>query len=328
MKRPTLSARIAAVCVRGKRCTNLSHNPRRLDLLETIVSKLEEAAWPDLEAVLLPGGFLRLGHSLADLSFDGRAEVLALTRIGRRLQHQARRLDKANPGALLVVGIDGNNVGEGDDQFCAAFGPEGVVGLARKIFPTEHDTENPERALTPRLADYDCPGRIVTLVGGRRAALCACYDVFGFHEGSHSGSARTRAIRWMRDGGRLVGTGDEGFADLRCAALATWRAKWQGAGVDLAMTAVHGFEMPGRDGYWQRHGMACAAAAIRGAAIGAAHFDDCLPEPESSTLTVVGVPKAHLKAGPHRRLYAEPPLESLLVRKGGRNAALARLFQV
>ncbi len=328
MKRPTPSVRVAAVCVRGKRCTNLAHNSRRLDLLEKVIDRLNEAAWPGLEAVLLPGGFLRLGRSLADLTFDGRAAVLARTRIGRSLLRQARRLDKAHPGALLVVGIDGENLGEGDDQFCAAFNPEGVVGLARKIFPTEKDTENPERAVTPRLADYDCPGRIVTLAGGRRAALNACYDVFGFHEGPDSGSARTRAIRWLRDGGRLVGTKDEGFADLRRTALAVWQTRWREAGVDLALAAVHGFEMPGRDGYWQRHGMACAAAALGGAAIGAAHFEDCLPEPEASTLVAAGVSKAHLKAGPHRRLYAKPPLESLMIRKGGRSAALVRLFEV
>ncbi|MGE5545330.1 MAG: hypothetical protein ACM33T_00405 [Solirubrobacterales bacterium] len=328
MKRPTPSARIAAVCVRGKRCTNLSHNPRRLDLLEKVIDHLNEAAWPEVEAVLLPGGFLRLGRSLADLTFDGRAAVLGRTRIGRSLVRQARRLDKTHPGALLVVGIDGDNHGEGDDQFCAAFSPEGVVGLARKIFPTEADTKNPDRAVTPRLADYSCPGRIVTLTGGRRAALNACYDVFGFHEGPDSASARTRAIRWICDGGRLVGTQHEGFADLRRAALAAWRARWRDAGVDLALAAVHGFEMPGRDGYWQRHGMACAAAALGGAAIGAAHFEDCLPEPEGSPLAAAGVPKAHLEAGPHRRLYADPPLESLVIRKGGRSAALARLFQV
>lgn len=328
MKRPTKSARIAAVCVRGKRCTNLSLNPRRLALLEKVIDQLNEAAWPDLEAVLLPGGFLRLGRSLADLTFDGRAAVLARTCIGRSLLRQARLLDKAHPGALLVVGIDGDNVGEGDDQFCAAFSPDGVVGLARKIFPTEKDTENPERAVTPRLTDYNCPGRIITLAGGRRAALNACYDVFGFHEGPDSASARTRAIRWIRDGGRLVRAGDDGFADLRRSALAAWQARWRDAGVDLALAAVHGFEMPGRDGYWQRHGMACAAAALGGAAIGAAHFEDCLPEPEGSTLAAAGVPKAHLKAGPHRRLTAEPPLDSLMVRKGGRSAALARLFQV
>jgi hypothetical protein len=96
----------------------------------------------------------------------------------------------------------------------------------------------------------------------------------------------------------------------------------------LALAAVHGFEMPGRDGYWQRHGMACAAAALGGAAIGAAHFEDCQPEPEASTLAAAGVPKAYLKAGSHRRLHAEPPIESLTIRKGGRSAALVRLFEV
>lgn len=190
-----------------------------------------------------------------------------------------------------------------DDQLCAAFGADGIIGLARKIFPTDHDTRKPERAVTPRLADCDCPGRIVSLSGGRRAVLSACYDVFGFHEKPDSNSARTRAIRWIRVGSRLVGTEGEGFADFRRTALAAWQAHWRGAGADLALAAVHGFEMPGRDGYWQRHGMACAAAVIGGAAIGAAHFEECLPEPDSSTLVAAGVPMQHLKAGLRRRAH-------------------------
>lgn len=175
--------------------------------------------------------------------------MLARTLIGRRLLRLARRLDQTHPGALRVVGIDGDNTGEGDDQFCAALGPFGIVGLARKIFPTEKDTENPKRAVTPRLADYDCPGRIVALRSGRRAALCACYDVFGFHEGPDSSSARTRAIRRLHDGGRVIDTDSPGFTDLRRAALATWQARWRGTEISLALAAVHGFEMSGRDGY-------------------------------------------------------------------------------
>lgn len=80
--------------------------------------------------------------------------------------------------------------------------------------------------------------------------------------------------------------------------------------------------------YWQRHGMACAAAAIEGAAIGAAHFEDWLPDPEASTLAATKVPKEHLTAGLNRRAHSHPPIDSLVIRKGGRRAALARLFQV
>jgi hypothetical protein len=328
MRRPIRSARIAAVCVRGQRCKTTNPNLKRLALLETIVSHIVESDWQPLDAVLLPAGFLRLGRSLADLDFAGRATALAATRMGRSLLRQARRLDQAFPGALLVVGIDGDAMGEGDDQLCVAIGAAGVVGVARKIFPTEMDTKNPDRAVTPRLADYDDPGRIVALASGRRAALCACYDVFGFHEGPDSGSSRTRAIRWIRDGSRAMGENEPAFTVLRRQALAAWQALWRGAGVDLALAAIHAFEQPGRDGYWQRHGMACAAAAIEGAAIGAAHFEDCLPDPDASTLAAAKVPKAHLTAGINRRAHSHPPIHSLVIRKGGRNAAIARLFQV
>lgn len=328
MTRPTLSARIAAVCVRGQRCKTIARNPKRLELADSIVSALLEHPWQPLDAVLLPAGFLRLPASIADLDFAGRAEALARTRIGRALIRQCRRLEAAFPGILIVTGIDGDGRDEGDDQLCVAFGARGVVGVARKLFPTDHDTRNPERAVTPRLADYDCPGRIVALPSGRRAALCACYDVFGFHEGPDTLSARTRAIRHIHDGSRVLADDEDGFTALRRAALASWQARWRGAGADLALAAIHGFEQPGRDGYWQRHGMACAAAALGGASIGAAHFEDGLPEPGSSTLAAVKVPKAHLKAGPYRRAHALAPAAWVTLRKGGREAALIRLFQV
>ncbi|MGE5503910.1 MAG: hypothetical protein ACM31L_05755 [Actinomycetota bacterium] len=328
MTRPTLSARIAAVCVRGQRCKTITRNPHRLELAEAIISTLLEHPGQPLDAVLLPAGFLRLPTSIADLDFTGRAEALARTRIGRALIRLCRRLEVAFPGILIVTGIDGDGMDEGDDQLCVAFGAHCVVGVARKLFPTDHDTRNPERAVTPRLADYDCPGRIVALPSGRRAALCACYDVFGFHEGPDTLSARSRAIRQIHDGSRAVTDDEDGFTALRRAALANWQARWRGAGVDLALAAIHGFEQPGRDGYWQRHGMACAAAALGGASVGAAHFEDGLPEPLSSTLAAAQVPKAHLKAGPYRRAHALAPAAWVTLRKGGREAALIRLFQV
>jgi hypothetical protein len=139
MTRPTPSARIAAVCVRGQRCKTIARNPHRLELAEAIVSTVLESNWQPLDAVLLPAGFLRLPSFIADLDFAGRAEVLARTRIGRSLIRQCRRLEAAFPGILIVTGIDGDGRDEGDDQLCVAFGAQGVVGVARKLFPTDHD---------------------------------------------------------------------------------------------------------------------------------------------------------------------------------------------
>lgn len=51
----------------------------------------------------------------------------------------------------------------------------GIIGIGRKAFPTDRDT-NGEFLLPIRCyaVDYDKPRRIIELPSGRRAVLCAC----------------------------------------------------------------------------------------------------------------------------------------------------------
>jgi hypothetical protein len=99
---------------------------------------------------------------------------------------------------------------------------------------------------------------------------------------------------------------------------------------DMALACIHDFDAPGRDSYWQRHGIAYASAALGGSlALGAAHFRYALPAAGSSTLAALGVRRSHLSAGAHRQAHRHEPLASVLIESDGRDKPKAhiRLFE-
>jgi hypothetical protein len=101
---------------------------------------------------------------------------------------------------------------------------------------------------------------------------------------------------------------------------------------DVVLTAVHRFQQPGRDIFWQRHGLATASAALDGGlAVGAAFFTDRLPDGQncwSSPLAACGVPREHLEQGLHRLARRFEPIAVLTIngRRNGKPRALIRLF--
>ena len=246
----------------------------------------------------------------------------------------AYRLDAAHPGALIVVGIDSVPYSSDDhgDQMCVAFSPYGVIGIGRKVWPADGDTNwdgRPPVVCYP--ADFGSPHRIVTLANGSRALLCACYDVFGVAEAIVGPTARIRYIRYLAPDQRYDGAG-AGFVAVRRRLVAEWGQLLADQRVDVALTAVHRFQQPGRDIFWQRHGLATASAALGGGlAVGAAFFTDRLPDGRdrwSSPLAACGVPREHLSQGLHRPARRFEPIAALTIngRRNGKPRALVRLF--
>lgn len=227
----------------------------------------------------------------------------------------AYRLDAAHPGALIVVGIDSVPYSSDDhgDQMCVAFSLYGVIGIGRKVWPADGDTNwdgRPPVVCYP--ADFGSPHRIVTLANGSRALLCACYDVFGIAETIVGPTARIRYIRYLAPDQRYDGPG-AGFLRVRRRLVAEWGQLLADQRVDVGLAAVHRFQQPGRDIFWQRHRMATASAALGGGlVVGAALFNDRLPDGRdrwSSPLAACGVPREHLSQGPH------PPGTALLTHR-------------
>jgi hypothetical protein len=116
--------------------------------------------------------------------------------------------------------------------------------------------------------------------------------------------------------------------------VAEWGQLLANQRVDVVLTAIHRFQQPGRDIFWQRHGLATASAALNGGlAVGAAFFTNRLPDGQnrwSSPLAACGVPREHLSQGLFRRARRFEPIAALTIngRRNGKSRALVRLFNV
>jgi predicted amidohydrolase len=300
-------------------------------VVDAVISRVD---WHPIDAIVFPGGFFRSPVYVGNRSHSERAVTLEVTDFGQAVMAAAYRLDAAHPGALIVVGIDSVPYSSDDhgDQLCAAFSPYGVIGIGRKVWPADGDTNwdgRPPVVCYP--ADFSSPHRIVTLANGSRALLCACYDVFGVAEAVIGPTARIRYIRYLAPNGRYDGA-DAGFVAARRRLVVEWGQLLADQQVDVALAAVHRFQQPGRDFFWQRHGLATASAALGGGlALGAAFFTDQLPDGRdrwSSPLAACGVPREHLGQGLHRPARRFGSFAALMINghRNGKLCALVRLF--
>jgi hypothetical protein len=212
------------------------------------------------------------------------------------------------------------------DQLCLGCTADRLVAVARKIFPTRRDIAD---GMVPAVIDYGSRERIVTLQRGCSALLCVCYDLFGVGESSERPGARTKLITRLIDGKRVIGHHEQGFERMRRSAIGEWQRLLHTYQPDIAVALVHRFKRPGREGYWQRHAIAGASAALGGAfAVAAAHFTQRLPGPTEAPLAALGVKSEHLIQGPHRRAWPLFPSEVLPVHLSGRLAAVLRVYRV
>jgi hypothetical protein len=330
MRRPTRSARLVTLCVRGKPANRPSRNANRLILLRTALAQLRSRDWGPIDAVILPGGFFRIRRFIGHLPDRQRAPRLAREPVVRAAIGLCAALEEYSPGAVLLFGVDGDvrSWAERGDQFCLACTSKGIVALARKIFPNPGETRDWVRWYVPSVNDYAAGERFLTLANGSRAVLCVCYDAFGLAEHPTAPSARTRAIRELFCHGGQIETGDPEFTTLRRACIAAWQKKLARERPRLAIATLHKFAAPGREIYWQRHGIAIASAALGGGlALGAAHFLRRLPSLREAPLAALGVPDRHRFAGPHRQSCELLPIDSADVEAGTLSGVL-RLYRV
>lgn len=327
------SPRVVTVCVLGRTTKHPKHNGRSIRLLDQVVDAvISRVDWHPIDAMVFPGGFFRSPVYVGNRSHSERAAALEATDFGQAVMGAAYRLDAARPGALIVVGIDSVPYSSDDhgDQLCVAFSPYGIVGIGRKVWPADGDTNGDGRPpVVCYPADFGSPHRIATLANGSRALLCACYDVFGVAEAIVGPTARMRYIRYLAPDQLDDGAG---FVSVRWRMVAEWGQLLADHRVDVALAAVHRFQQPGRDIFWQRHGLATASAALRGGlAVGAAFFTDRLPNERdrwSSPLAACGVPREHLSQGLHRFARRFEPITALTIHgcRKGKLRALVRLF--
>jgi predicted amidohydrolase len=328
MRRPVRSPRLATLCLQGNTATSTKVNAARVPLLEEAVRVLrKERVWHPIDALVLPGGFFWLSRSLGPTTFERRQSLIAAERFVPAITTALEELKELSPGIRLVTGVmaQPRDKIERTEQACLAFDRTGLIGAARKRFPTQAESRG-RRFMTPFADDYRSGERFVNLPNGSLAALHSCYDLFGTADHGSGGGARRSAIKVLRNKGGRVGEGHESFRASRDTSLAAWADLVAAKTPDVLLATIHAFERPGLDGYWQRHGIARASAAHGGAiTIGAAHFLDSLPR-DGSTLAAYGVPKRELSAGVSRRAHSLTPLYSAVVTAHGMNALL-RVFE-
>lgn len=322
---------IATVAVLGHSAKPPPVARRRGPLLDRIVRAIvNRSDWPPLDAVLLPGGFFRLRSAIG--GFDEQARHLALvgTKAAGLCAASSGLLDTLSPDILLVVGIDTDPASKkvGGDQLVTAWRAGDLVGLARKTFPSHGDTHGRQPPYPVFDADFTSSARFVMLRGGQRVLLLGCYDAFGTRSIVHPRHADLMAIRLARD---RTGELHTPSIMLRRTFPARWRALIAANPPDLALCAIHGFVRPGMDGYWQRHGIAGASAALSGIPVlGASHFNKALPRGiHRSVLAAKGVPLGHLDLGAHRPMHALMPNDGFTVMdEDGDAVALIRRFDL
>ena len=236
--------RIVTVCVLGRKPTRVKHNGRSIQLLDQVVDAvISRVDWHPVDAIVFPGGFFRSPVYVGNRSHSERAAAIEAFDFGQAVIAATYRLDAAHPGALVVVGIDSVPYTSDDhgDQLCVAFSPYGVIGIGRKVWPADGDTNwdgRPPVVCYP--ADFGSPHRVVTLANGSRALLCACYDVFGVAEAIIGPTARIRYIRYLTPDQRYDGAG-AGFVAVRQRLVTGWGQLLANQRIDVALTAVHRF---------------------------------------------------------------------------------------
>ena len=314
--------RLATVCVEGRPAGPGSSHGRRLELFAALAEGINER-WDNLDAVVFPGGFLRLKSSIGHLDYAGRVQALNDAGFVTPISKAVEKLSRS-PGALITVGVDGPEFpnGDGGDQLCVAVNSRGIVGIGRKIFPVKGDEAG---ALLCCDADFSDGHRVVKLASGRKAVLLACYDMFGVAERGDVKGVRARNIRWIGTYQDPIERDEPSFNNKLAANLHVFGEALDGVTVGIA--AIHNFEGHST-AMWQRHGIAaCSAALESGFAVGAAHFGQLPLKSSSSALAAAQVGAKHVNEGIKREAHSWEPCDHFNFRTQ-QSAALVRLFEV
>lgn len=328
MTRQTIrSARLVSVCLLGKKAIRIRQNRLRAEFALAVIQAMKANVWPPIDAIVFPGGYLRAKGFIGHQTHQDRCRALSHEGFWSGLKDVSKALERYSKGAVLAVGCDSAapNDTEIGDQCCLALKAGKLVGLARKIFPAPLDTVGDYLPIVPALADYSSRHRFVGLPNGGQAMLAACYDLFGLTEDRPAPGARSRHVRAIWTEGQY----HDGYQarQLRQQAIAAWRALLAAQRPRLALCAIHGFKRPGLDGFWQRHGIAAASAALKGGLVlGAAHFEKSLPKAEASTLAAIRVPAWHIEAGLNRQARRLTPVDAFEIHHAGLSA-LVRLYE-
>lgn len=331
MKQPL---NIVTLCASGDKALRSSRNAARIKLLEASITAIEESPWKDLHAIVLPGGHFFHPRFIGNLSFAERKAAIQKAEYSKSIAALVRRLHEKHPDIVIICGVDSQSPNEWErgDEFCIAWNHQDIIGIGRKVFPVNGDSNGKNgKSIAGYAEDFNSPFRTIMLPSGHRAMLCACYDMFGINEWPDVPSPRKTYMRYLYLEGQLLTKTDRNWERIKRNLISKWRdiVDDKEKPVEVAIAAIHRFAWPNADCFWQRHGIATASAALGGGlAIAAAHFRDFLPYQSESALAAFNVPKIHLKQGCHRQAHSYHAHDALPEVRCGKESAIIRLYNV
>jgi hypothetical protein len=323
------SLAVASLCLHGVPAKSMKDNAGRLAMLPELVRLLKEHPEWHVDAVVMPGGTFRLSRALGATDLERRKAILQKEQITAPIRDALSQLDTLSPSLTFITGVlaTPRNISERTEQSCLAFRHGDLLGAARKIFPTRQESRG-RRFVSPFVDDFGTRSRAIALSGGSMVLLNACYDVFGVADVSSGTMARRHGIRRLLTKRGMLPIGSAGFKAQRDDCLVAVGGLIASTPLKGLVVSIHGFEQPGREGYWQRHGIARASAACGGAlVVGAAHFRKGLPSPEASTLAACEVPRSHIADGAYRRANMLAPAYSAILETRMGLRGLLRIFR-
>jgi hypothetical protein len=285
---------IVTVAVEGPTSSTLKENIARSLLMARVCDEISSRGWRPA-AVVFPGGYFYLPGHVGPEPHEARCRLVDTQSFSRDAAALATNLE-----ALIVAGVDGEPWLREDvedweerdfgDQLCAAWSSSGLVGLGRKVFPTNERTVDSGEAAgyVTYEDDLTSPGRTPEIREGLTALLCACYDMFGCAERPEAQGTRASQIRWLGsgfDGIRYRAHERAEFRHRLGELLRGWRGLVDSASVGFA--AVHYFSLRGPGSgidYWERHGVQKASTQVGGRLAFAAYHREALPAPHVGVL--------------------------------------------
>lgn len=299
----------ASLCVLGTPSKTKNDTSAKLDLTLACLTQLDK----DTPFLVLPAGMFFHDKTLAPLLLEERLDAL-------NALEWSKTLAKNCGNTAIIAGVDIDSEDEATGQYSITIDKSGVRAVSRKIFPTKGEVATGAFIQAP---DFNDVSRFIN-AGQSNAIMHTCYDIFGSVDILSGKSSPNRLSHVPSPSVKNTNKKKcyEAYADI----LRPWASDTAHPFVSVN---IHHFAKPGRDIFYQRHGIASASAAFNGAlVIGAAHFEETLPNVASqSTLAAYGVPYSHLSAHFHRQAHSLEALDFKEIRTAQHSGVL-RCFAI
>lgn len=301
---------VLTICVEGSPAKNTGGNHLRLQLLQSVFDILNQSDAPEkIDYILMPAGFFFINQHIGDLTPHQRDKTLLKQDFIRTLQSGVRQLRGKYPDLQIVLGIDSHDTAKGCEQFVVATDGTQVTGYSRKLFPVPEEIDAEKQTPMRIYADDVQEPKRFLPSGRRKLFLATCYDIFSLGDAALKRDYRHKSIiRLTQRGAREnVSEMENRAKGERKILQRQWHNVLAQEKPDMALVCIHKFSDENRTVYYQRHGIANAAAATGGLCAGAAHFEKLPSRAENAPLSAARVPKQHLYQGDKRGAHLNKP---------------------